>query len=166
MQIDFSKGDNTIGDFKGWISPVGSTNLESIIHDLGEDPARGAITTFTGVVRADSDSSRKRVTKIEIESWEGKGTESMNKICEEIGQKYDLLGLRIIHLEGEIGLGDPIVFIVISSAHRKEAFGALEDAINAYKHRSPVWKKEIYDDGTGEWITTATHDSHPNQARQ
>ena len=52
-------------------------------------------------------------------------------------------------------LGMPIVCIVISYEHRKEAFSALEESINAYKQKSPVWKKEIYIDGTGSWITTA-----------
>lgn len=142
-------------DYKGWIQEVGTITLEELIEDLGDDPRRGAITTFTGVTRADSDHDGATVEKIEIETWEDKSSEVMQQIAKEIGDTYNLLGLRLVHLDGIIKLGEPIVFIVISSAHRQEAFEALEEAIHRYKNDSPVWKKEIYDDGSGKWITTA-----------
>jgi molybdopterin synthase catalytic subunit len=142
-------------EFRGWIAPVGTLELGTLIDQISGNDQQGAITTFTGVVREISDVSDKKVVAMEVESWEGKGSISMNAIAREIGDKYGLLGIRIIHLEGRIKLGMPIVYIVIYSIHRKEAFEALEDAINAYKQRSPVWKKEIYDDGSGSWISTA-----------
>lgn len=145
----------SMGDFSGWIQEVGTIQLQDLIGDLGDDPKRGAITTFTGVTRADSDHTGATVTKIKIETWEEKSTEVMQQIAEDIGEQFSLLGLRIVHLDGIIKLGDPIVFIVISSAHRQEAFSALEEAIHRYKNDSPVWKKEIYSDGSSKWITTA-----------
>lgn len=144
-----------MSNYLGWIAPVGSISLDDLINDMGEDSRRGAITTFTGIVRENSDVTDKKVVSIEVETWEEEGTGSMDTIAKEIGDKHDLLGFRIIHLEGKIMLGMPIVYIVISSEHRKEAFSALEESINAYKQKSPVWKKEIYIDGTGSWITTA-----------
>ena len=72
-----------------------------------------------------------------------------------LGKKHGLLGLRIVHITGYLAIGDPIVYVVISSIHRKEAFGALEDIIHAYKNESPVWKKEIYSDGSEKWIRTS-----------
>jgi len=142
-------------DYQGWIAEVNSLSLQDVIDTLKPDPRRGAITTFTGITRADSDHEEHTVKHIEIEAWEGKSSEAMNQIADEIGKEFNLLGLRIVHLEGIIPVGEPIVFIVISSAHRKEAFTALERAIYRYKHDSPVWKKEVYDDGSGRWITTA-----------
>ena len=144
-----------MSDFKGWTAEVGTISLIDIIDDLGVDGKRGAITTFTGVVREDSDASSNKVVQIEVETWEENTSESMQSIAKRLGSKYNLLGLRIVHLFGIIELGEPIVFIVISSAHRKEAFDSLEEIIHAYKNESPVWKKEIYNDGTSNWITTA-----------
>ncbi|MHA2252859.1 MAG: molybdenum cofactor biosynthesis protein MoaE [Candidatus Kariarchaeaceae archaeon] len=141
--------------YAGWIASVGSINLQDVINDLNISDECGAITTFTGIVRELSDISEKRVLALEVEAWTERGTSSMEHIAMEIGAKFNLLGIRIVHLEGKIELGKPIVFVVISSIHRKEAFAALEEAILAYKQKSPVWKKEIYDDGTGNWITTA-----------
>ena len=90
-----------------------------------------------------------------------RGEQINGQLLIDFGLKYELLGIRIIHFEGMIKLGMPIVYIVISSIHRKEAFEALEEAIKAYKQRSPVWKKEIYDDGSGTWITTSKTDELP-----
>jgi molybdopterin synthase catalytic subunit len=142
-------------NFKGWISKINSITLNDIIKDLENNPHTGAITTFTGIVRKNSDYTDKQVVAMEVEAWEEQTTKSMTNIATRIGEKHNLLGLRIVHLEGEIKLGEPIVFIVIASIHRKEAFAALEESINAYKQESPVWKKEIYDDGSGNWIKTA-----------
>jgi molybdopterin synthase catalytic subunit len=142
-------------DFDGWIAKVNSTNLQDLIDDLQRNLKIGAITTFTGIVREISDVEEKRVIEIEVESWEGKADESMKKIAMQIGKKYELVGVRIVHLEGNIKLGEPIVLIVLASIHRKEAFQALEEIIQAYKNQSPVWKKEIYEDGSSNWITTA-----------
>ncbi len=143
--------------YNGWIAKVNSISLDDIINDLEINLKIGAITTFTGIVREISDTEEKKVVKIEIEAWEDKADASMKNIAEEIGKKHSLLGVRIIHLEGDIKLGEPIVFVVLASIHRKEAFEALEEIIIAYKNKSPVWKKEIYEDGTSNWITTVNH---------
>lgn len=143
--------------YDGWIAKVNSITLDDIINSLEKDTKIGAVTTFSGIVREISDTESKRVVQIEIEAWEEKADESMRIIAEEIGTKYNLLGVRIVHLAGDIHLGEPIVFVVLASIHRKEAFEALEEIIIAYKNRSPVWKKEIYEDGTSNWITTAKH---------
>lgn len=141
--------------FDGDILPKNSITLTDLINQMGFDEERGAITTFTGLVRSISDNAEKKVVAMEVESWTEKGRESMQKIARRIGEKYGLLGMRLVHLTGRIEIGEVIVLIVLSSIHRKEAFSALEETINAYKNESPVWKKEIYDDGSGEWITTA-----------
>lgn len=141
--------------FDGDILPKNSITLTDLINQMGFDEERGAITTFTGLVRSISDNTEKKVVAMEVESWTEKGRESMQKIARRIGEKYGLLGMRLVHLTGRIEIGEVIVLIVLSSIHRKEAFSALEETINAYKNESPVWKKEIYDDGSGEWITTA-----------
>ena len=144
-------------DYNGWIAKIGSINLDEIINDFQTNMKIGAITTFTGIVREISDVEDKKVIEIEIEAWEEKADDSMSNIARRIGETHDLLGVRIIHLEGKIKLGQPIVFVALASIHRKEAFEALEEIIHAYKNESPVWKKEIYDDGSSKWITT----SHP-----
>ncbi|MFV2014146.1 MAG: molybdenum cofactor biosynthesis protein MoaE [Candidatus Heimdallarchaeota archaeon] len=142
-------------DYDGWIANIGTITLEEIITGFQPNVKTGAITTFTGIVREISDVEDKKVVEIEIEAWEDKADESMRKIAQRIGIAHHLLGVRIVHVAGNIKLGQPIVFVALTSIHRKEAFEALEEIIQAYKNESPVWKKEIYDDGSSKWITTA-----------
>lgn len=141
-------------NFVGKIAETGTMTLNDAIGLLDQNPAIGAITTFTGVVRKISDNEEKEVVGMEVEAWEEKADKHLTKITEEIGIKYNLLGLVLVHIVGKLAIGDPIVYVVIASVHRKEAFLALEETINRYKHDSPVWKKEIYLDGTGKWIST------------
>ncbi|MCY3410800.1 MAG: molybdenum cofactor biosynthesis protein MoaE [Candidatus Heimdallarchaeota archaeon] len=143
--------------YVGYVLLKGAISLSELIAELPENSKVGAITTFTGIVREVSDTESKKVVSMEVEAWNEKGTESMTEIAVRIGEKYQLLGMRIVHFTGQLAIGDTVVMIVITSVHRKEAFKALEEAINAYKQESPVWKKEIYEDGTGKWITTAKH---------
>lgn len=141
--------------FDGDILPKGSIQLQELIKQLSDNSNSGAITTFSGVVRQLSDNNEQPVVAMEVEAWSEKGKESMTSIAQRIGIKYNLLGIRIVHFTGELKIGDTIVLIVISSVHRKEAFNALEEAINAYKQETPVWKKEKYADGSSKWIKTA-----------
>ncbi|MDH5647757.1 MAG: molybdenum cofactor biosynthesis protein MoaE, partial [Candidatus Heimdallarchaeota archaeon] len=96
------------------------------------------------------------VVALEVEAWEERANDTMQEIAKKILNNHNLINIGIVHLTGYLNIGDPIVYIVIKSIHRKEAFVALEEAILAYKQGSPVWKKEIYADGSSNWITTAS----------
>ena len=43
------------------------------------------------------------------------------------------------------------LLVAVSSAHRKEAFEACHYAVDRIKQTVPIWKKEVWDDGS-EWI--------------
>ena len=139
----------------GKVLDKNSITMQELIEELQGNQKIGAFTSFIGVLRESSDDSEKEVVQMEVEAWPEKASDTMNKIAEEIGMKYELMGMRLIHFEGIIELGEPIVLVAISSEHRKEAFAALEEVILRYKQESPVWKKEIYKDGSSNWITTA-----------
>ena len=98
----------------------------------------------------------KKVVAIEIDAWEEKAIESLNKICSDLKNKFKLIDIKIWHAIGRIEIKDTIVYVVLASAHRKEGLQALDEAIDAYKHLSPIWKKEIYEDGSFEWISKST----------
>lgn len=139
----------------GMVMTKNSVTMQELIGQLGGDKKIGAFTSFSGILRESSDKTKKKVVKMEVEAWPDKASDTMNQIAVDIGVKYQLMGIRLIHFEGMIELGEPIVLVAISSVHRKEAFAALEEVILRYKQESPVWKKEIYDDGSSNWITTA-----------
>ena len=112
-------------DYKGEIISIGSMDTDKLYKELDGNPSTGAFTSFIGIVREISDKSEKKVVGIEVEAWEEKASEKMDEIANEIGNKYKLLGIRLLHVEGMLKIGDPIVYILISSIHRKEAFAAI-----------------------------------------
>ncbi len=146
-------------DAVGNIFTIGSVQIQSLIENITKKknfPTAGAIFTFTGTVRDSSLENTKKVVAIEIDAWEEKAIASLNKICSDLKQKYNLIDIKIWHAVGTLELMDNIVYVVLASAHRQEGLQALNDAIEAYKHLSPIWKKEIYEDGTFEWISNST----------
>ena len=140
----------------GAIIPQSEVDFSSIYNLALRNcpPSTGDLITFTGIVRDSSIKSDKQVVSLDIEGWE-QGSPIMQKIAEEIAEKYNLTLTYLIHLTGSFQIGDALVIVVLGSEHREEAFAALPDIINRYKHEAPVWKKEIYDDGSSKWITTA-----------
>lgn len=116
--------------------------------------AGGAILTFTGIVREDPDPAdpTKKTAGILIECIEDMANEALNKTAREIESRPGILKVTIIHFTGKFSLGEPLVHVLVLGTHRKVAFHAIQDAIDAYKTQAPLWKKEIYSGGTGKWI--------------
>lgn len=111
----------------------------------------GAILFFVGVVREDSQIGKK-VVELEIETYREMAGEELKKISEEIRKEYDLQDVQILHAEGKFSPGDFLVLVALSAKSRKNVFPAMVKAIEAYKSRPPVFKKEVYSDGTSSWI--------------
>jgi molybdopterin synthase catalytic subunit len=56
------------------------------------------------------------------------------------------------HRIGQLEIGDAAVAVVAASAHRDEAFTACRHVIEELKRRVPIWKREVYADGSVEWV--------------
>jgi molybdopterin synthase catalytic subunit len=57
-----------------------------------------------------------------------------------------------IHATGDLAPGDLAVWVGAAAAHREEAFAACRELIDEIKARVPIWKRESYTDGPGEWV--------------
>ncbi len=115
----------------------------------------GAIVTFTGTVRGDTKAPAGSITtsRIEIEAIEGVSSEHLQRIAADVEARPGINKVVIVHYTGIFELGEPMVHVLVSSAHRSEGFKALEDIVNRYKKETPLWKKEIYSDGSSRWIS-------------
>ena len=49
-------------------------------------------------------------------------------------------------------IGEIPVIIAVSTPHRQAAFEACQYAIDTLKETVPIWKKEIFEDGT-VWVS-------------
>ena len=109
--------------------------------------ASGAVVTFVGRVR-DHDGGR-RIVQLEYSAHP-----SAQQVLEEIAAKLgaEALGLSVAHRVGTLRIGDAALVAVVATAHRAEAFDVCARLVEEVKHALPVWKRQVFTDGTDEWV--------------
>ncbi|MFG0773101.1 MULTISPECIES: molybdopterin synthase catalytic subunit MoaE [Vibrio] len=120
----------------------------------------GAVVTFIGKVR--DMNLGDHVTGLHLEHYPGMTEKSLNEICDEAKSRWPLLQLRLIHRIGDLDIGDQVVFVGVSSAHRSASFEACEFVMDYLKTKAPFWKKERTTDGT-RWIDSRDSDAKAAQ---
>ena len=82
----------------------------------------------------------------------------LQSIILEAKARWPLEEIRILHRIGTLEIGDTAVAIAVSSSHRAEAFEACRFVIEEIKKKVPIWKKEIFENGTEEWVFCPAHE--------
>ncbi|MFC5529352.1 molybdenum cofactor biosynthesis protein [Cohnella yongneupensis] len=124
------------------------------VIDVGEvaervyHPDHGATIAFVGTTREWTHG--KRTLTLEYEAYVPMAESAMAQIGDEIGGRWPGTLTAITHRIGTVGVKEISVVIAVSSPHRADAYEASRYAIERLKQQVPIWKKEIYEDGT-EW---------------
>ena len=134
-------------------------DVASLISEA-TDESCGASATFLGTVR-DVNEGRP-VTGIEYSAYRGMAEREMASIANEAAAKFGVTRLVIEHRLGALTLGDVSVAVVTAHAHRAPALDANRYAIEELKRRVPIWKLELYTDGTREWVGAGSAAGNPN----
>lgn len=116
----------------------------------------GAIVTFSGLVR-DFDASNK-ISSLFLEHYPGMTEISLNDISEQAAKRWDIIDSTVIHRVGELNAREQIVFVGVSSLHRKEAFSACEFIMDFLKTQAPFWKKSRDENGD-HWVDAKLSDT-------
>jgi molybdopterin synthase catalytic subunit len=150
-----AKVDNSnFTQVKSGIYEKNKINFNDIIFSLKNHPKiqdTGSILTFTGIVRNTSKDG-KLIHNLEIDAYEELANKSINKICKEIKEIPGIVDIIIVHFKGVFDLMDELVHVIVASSHREEGFKALRLAVENYKKEIAVWKKEVFLDGSSEWV--------------
>jgi molybdopterin converting factor subunit 1 len=93
----------------------------------------------------------KPVEQLEYEAYEEMALNVFRQIAGEIGQRFGVVRLAIVHRTGNVPLGEPSVVVAAAAPHRSAAFEAARYAIDELKARAPIWKSEQYRDGS-VWV--------------
>jgi molybdopterin synthase catalytic subunit len=117
-----------------------------------DDPAAGAVVTFGGVVR-NHDGGRS-VTEIE---YVGHPTAArvVAEVAADVAARFPVDAVAVVHRVGTLGVGDVALAAAVSAAHRAEAFEATAELVEEVKRRLPVWKRQVFPDGSHEWTGSA-----------
>ena len=124
-------------------------------------PDCGAVVVFTGTAR-DHSAGRPGVSELAYEAYEEQAVPRMQAVVDEMRRRWDLGRVAIVHRVGDVPIGQEAVLVVVSAAHRGEAFAAARFGIDAVKASVPIWKRELWDGGEG-WGLEAQHLVDPSE---
>jgi len=125
--------------------PLDVVGLEALVAD----PAAGAVVSFAGVVR-DHDGGRA-VSMIEYVGHPS-ASDVLHRVAADVAARTDVEAVAVSHRLGELGIGDAALVVAVTAAHRQEAFAAAALLVDEVKERLPVWKRQVFPDGTDEWV--------------
>ncbi len=119
------------------------------------DGGVGAVVSFLGTVRDLSDGESVRA--MELEHYPGMTERSIEEMIDAAMVRFDIRAARVIHRVGPLLPMDQIVLVLVSSAHRGQAFQACEFLMDYLKTQAPFWKKETTPEGA-HWVDARVSD--------
>lgn len=132
------------------IAAIADVPLDIAAHESAVAcPAAGAVVVFHGVVR-DHDDGRS----VRLLEYEGHPSAEavLREVADEIAADPDVYAVAVSHRVGRLVIGDIAIVAAVSTAHRAQAFAACARLVDEAKARLPIWKRQLFDDGTEEWV--------------
>lgn len=129
----------------------------------GADQDIGALASFVGYCR--SSSAHGPVSWLELEHYPGFTENAIARLGQTILDRHGVRDLLVIHRVGRVAAGEAIVLVAAKSAHRAEAFAAVEAMMDFLKTDAPFWKREEREDGA-HWIEPTEQDRRRRAAHE
>ena len=132
---------------------VGVDPLDVAEHAaLVDDPAAGAVVTFSGVVR-DHDGGRP-VRGLEY-SAHPTAAAVVARVADEVAARATCVrAIAVSHRIGALAVGDVALACAVAADHRQAAFTTCAELVDEIKRALPVWKHQVFADGTDEWVNS------------
>jgi molybdopterin synthase catalytic subunit len=145
------------------MSAMPRVSIQTADFDLGAEAAAlrtadagvGAVASFVGTVRDRSDGAA--VSAMELEHYPGMTERAIEAMIDEALRRFDIRAARVVHRVGLLQPRDQIVLVVVTSAHRGQAFQACEFLMDYLKTQAPFWKKETTPEGA-RWVDARVAD--------
>jgi molybdopterin synthase catalytic subunit len=123
-------------------------SLDEVFSAVGDGSA-GGTALFVGTVR--DHYGGKDVTRLGYSAHPTAGQE-LRRVAEKVAAEYPVRALAAVHRVGDLVVGDLAVVVAVSCPHRAEAFAACRRLIDDLKHEVPIWKHQVFGDGSEEWV--------------
>jgi molybdopterin synthase catalytic subunit len=141
------------------VNPKRTLVLQDVIESVRKRPdfnKVGAMAIFVGVVRGKTKEGES-VKRLELEAYDEKADEALEKICSDLKDKKGIVDVQIHHFTGKFELGEDLVYVIAAGEHRENVFPVLKEAVERYKKEAPIFKKEYIRDKKGKtkayWVT-------------
>ena len=126
-----------------------------IITNLVRRDSNGAVVTFLGNTRDNFEG--KDVIRLEYEAYVKMAVKKLEEIRQEMIQEFGIQDIAIAHRIGVVDIGETSLVVAVASPHRTEAFQACHKVVDRVKEIVPIWKKEVYADGS-RWVACEDHE--------
>ncbi len=144
-----SLGRPGAGEVTPTLAPSGAAlPPEGALASLGR-PGTGEVTPTLAPAQA--------LDCLELEHYPGMTERAIEGMIEQARQRFEIFGARVLHRVGRLGLGEQIVLVAVTAAHRGQAFQACEFLMDYLKTQAPFWKKEHGAAGS-RWVDARASD--------
>ena len=127
-------------------------DTDALLREVA-DARHGATALFIGTVRSTNEG--REVKAIEYTAYETMAEREMSAVLAEAEERNAGVVLVAEHRIGVLDVGEASIVIASAHEHRGRALDALRYAIDEIKSRVPIWKRELYADGTESWVDPA-----------
>jgi len=112
----------------------------------------GGIAVFLGTTRAENNDAGQPLMALDYEAYAEMANGQLQDLAGKARLRWPVLKLALLHRIGRVAVGEPSVVIAVSTPHRAEAFDVCRWLIDTLKAEVAIWKKEVWEDGTGTWV--------------
>ncbi|MBM9503548.1 molybdenum cofactor biosynthesis protein MoaE [Actinacidiphila acididurans] len=125
-------------------------SVDEVFAAVG-DAAAGGTTLFVGTVRDHDGRPDAEVTALTYTAHPSAEAE-LRRVAEKVVADFPVSALAAVHRVGELAVGDIAVVVAVACPHRAEAFAASRRLIDELKSTVPIWKHQVFGDGSEEWV--------------
>jgi molybdopterin synthase catalytic subunit len=119
-------------------------------QELVSHQAAGAIVGFVGMIR-DHDNGRQ-VVLLEYSAHPSAADVLAEVVAEVAAQSSGPRAVAASHRIGVLQIGEAALVAAVAADHRQAAFATCAELVDTIKARLPVWKRQVFADGTDEWV--------------
>lgn len=109
----------------------------------------GGIALFVGTVR---NFDHGMVVAELAYSAHPRARAEIERVAAQVVATTGVLAVAAVHRVGLLAVGDVAVVVAAAAVHRAEAFAACRQLIDTIKGAVPIWKRQVFDDGSSEWV--------------
>jgi molybdopterin synthase catalytic subunit len=135
-----------------WIEILDTPLIVEPVLRFVTDARAGGIDIFLGTTRAERSAEGRELIALDYEAYSEMAKARLALLAERARQRWPIIKLVILHRVGRVAVAEPSVVIAVSCPHRAQAFEACHWLIDQLKIDVPIWKKEIWADGSGTWV--------------
>ncbi|MBC8200880.1 MAG: molybdenum cofactor biosynthesis protein MoaE [Planctomycetes bacterium] len=108
----------------------------------------GGECIFVGRTRPQNNEQHGELKALQYDCYEELAEKELQALAKEAIRRFGVRHIRVTHSVGRVAIHQASVVIAVASDHRDDAFTACRFMIDILKQRVPIWKQEVWSDGT------------------